>query len=66
MKKLEKLSDTELIKLTKEHEQEILENNNFVDNFEQHFNNFKECYFLLEKKVREINDFFYSNLTYLY
>ena len=29
MKRLEKLPDTELIKLTKEHEQTILENNNF-------------------------------------
>ena len=34
---VEKLSDTELIKLTKDHEQAILENNKFLDNFEQHF-----------------------------
>ena len=61
MKRLEKLSDTELIKLTKDHKQAILENNKLLDNFEQHFDNFKECYFLLEKKVREINEFFYSN-----
>ena len=63
MKRLEKLPDTELIKLTKEHEQAILENNNFLDNFEQHFDNFKECYFQLEQKVKEINIFFRSNFS---
>ena len=55
MKRLEKLSDTELIKLTKDHKQAILENNKLLDNFEQHFDNFKECYFLLKKKVKAIS-----------
>ena len=61
LSRLEKLPDVELIKLTKEHKQAILENNNFLDNFEQHFDSFKECYFLLEKKVEDINNFFKLN-----
>ena len=61
LSRLEKLPETELLKLNNEYNEIIKDNNKFLDNFDIHFENFKSCYLQLEQKVKEINIFFKSN-----
>jgi hypothetical protein len=58
---LEKLSNEELLKLNEEYSKAITDNTTFLNNFDLHIENFKSCYFVLERKVKDINIFFKSN-----
>ena len=61
LSRLEKLPDEELLKLNKEYNEKIIDNKKFINNFDLYFEEFKTSYYLLEKKVKEINIFFKSN-----
>lgn len=61
LSRLEKLPYKELLKLDKEYNQKIKDNKEFINNFDFYFEEFKTSYYLLEKKVKEINIFFKSN-----
>ena len=61
LSRLEKLSNKELIKRSEEGKKEIIDENNFLNNYEKNLKKFKEEFLLFEKKIKEINSFFHSS-----